>query len=46
MRTRDPGKRREILADLQAITRDPDRLRDHLLRTSMIAGLRRAEAVP
>jgi 2-polyprenyl-6-methoxyphenol hydroxylase-like FAD-dependent oxidoreductase len=45
MRTKDPAKRKEILADLQAITRDPDRLRTHLLRSSMITGLRKAEDV-
>jgi hypothetical protein len=45
MRTKDPAKRKEILADLQAITRDPDRLRTHLLRSSMITGLRQAEDV-
>lgn len=42
MRERDPAKRREILEGLQAITRDPERLRAHLLRTSMIEGLRLA----
>ena len=42
LRARDPGRRRALLADLQAITRDPARLRAHLLRTSMIEGLRRA----
>lgn len=43
MRERDPARRGEILAGLQAITRDPERLRAHLLRTSMIEGLREAE---
>ena len=45
MRERDPERRRALLADLQAITADPARLRAHLLRTSMIDGLRRAAAV-
>ncbi len=44
MRERDPARRRALLADLQAITADPERLRAHLLRTSMIEGLRRAAA--
>lgn len=43
MRERDPQKRREILAGLQAITRDRAQLKAHLLRTSMIEGLRLAE---
>lgn len=42
MRERDPERRREILADLQATTRDPERLRAYLLRSSMIEGLRMA----
>lgn len=45
MRTKDPARRREIMDDLQAITRDPDRLKTHLMRTSMIEGLRLAETV-
>lgn len=45
MRERDPAKRAEILEGLKAITRDPERLKDHLLRTSMIEGLRIAAAV-
>jgi 2-polyprenyl-6-methoxyphenol hydroxylase-like FAD-dependent oxidoreductase len=45
MREKDPAKRREILAGLQAIAADHDRLETHLLRTSMIAGLRQAAAV-
>lgn len=45
MRERDPARRRALLADLQAITADPARLKAHLLRTSMIDGLRRAAAV-
>jgi 3-(3-hydroxy-phenyl)propionate hydroxylase len=45
MRERDPAKRREILADLQAIAADRERHEAHLLRTSMIAGLRQAASV-
>ena len=45
MRERDPLRRRALLADLRAIAADPARLRAHLLRTSMIDGLRRAAAV-
>ena len=42
MQERDPQRRREMLNDLQAIVADRDKARAHLLRTSMIAGLRRA----
>lgn len=42
MQERDPAKRRETLKGLQEIANDPDRAREHLLRTSMIAGLRKA----
>jgi len=45
MRERDPERRLALLADLQAITADPARLRAHLLKSSMIDGLRRAAAV-
>jgi 3-(3-hydroxy-phenyl)propionate hydroxylase len=45
MREKDPAKRREILAGLQAIAANRDRLEAHLLRTSMITGLRQAAAV-
>ncbi len=45
MREKDPAKRREILAGLQAIAADPERHEAHLLRTSMIAGLRQAALV-
>jgi 2-polyprenyl-6-methoxyphenol hydroxylase-like FAD-dependent oxidoreductase len=44
MQERDPARRRELLAGLQAIAADPARCREHLLRTSMIAGLRSAAA--
>src|SRR5690606_29823845 len=39
MRERDMGRRREIQRGLQAITADPERLRAHLRRSSMIEGL-------
>ncbi|ABD56691.1 FAD-dependent oxidoreductase [Jannaschia sp. CCS1] len=45
MRTKDPEKRREIMEDLQAVTRDPARLKAHLMRSSMLDGLKQAEAV-
>ena len=45
MRERDPDRRRTLLAELQSVAADPARLRAHLLRTSMIDGLKRAAAV-
>ena len=45
MREKDPAKRREILAELQAITRDRERLYAYVLRSSMIEGLRQARLV-
>lgn len=45
MQERDPALRRKMLADLQAITQDPARMREHLLQTSMITGLRKAGAI-
>jgi 3-(3-hydroxy-phenyl)propionate hydroxylase len=45
MRETDPARRAEMLADLQRIAGDPARAREHLLRSSMIAGLRKAAAV-
>jgi 3-(3-hydroxy-phenyl)propionate hydroxylase len=45
MREQDPERRRALLAELQAITEDPARLRAYLLRSSMIEGLRRAANV-
>jgi 3-(3-hydroxy-phenyl)propionate hydroxylase len=45
MRERDPARRRELLAGLQAICADRQRLHAHLLRSSMIEGLRRARAI-
>jgi 2-polyprenyl-6-methoxyphenol hydroxylase-like FAD-dependent oxidoreductase len=45
MRERDDTKRREILAGLQAITRDRDQLYAYMLKTSMISGLRQAASI-
>lgn len=45
MRERDPAKRREILAGLKAIVADPEKRLQHLLKTSMITGLRQAAAI-
>ena len=45
MREKDPEKRRELLADLQAIVNDRQRLHAYLLRSSMIEGLRQAQAI-
>jgi 3-(3-hydroxy-phenyl)propionate hydroxylase len=45
MREKDPAKRLETLAQMQAITADRERMRTHLLRSSMIEGLRQAERV-
>ena len=44
MRERSPELRREILDGLQAIAADRKRLHKHLLRTSMIEGLRASRA--
>ncbi|MCB2062300.1 MAG: hypothetical protein KDE25_02370, partial [Novosphingobium sp.] len=45
MQERDPARRKEMLADLQAITQDAKRMREHLLRTSMITGLEKASTI-
>ena len=45
MREKDPEKRRELLADLQAIVNDRQRLHAYLLRSSMIEGLRQAQSI-
>jgi 2-polyprenyl-6-methoxyphenol hydroxylase-like FAD-dependent oxidoreductase len=45
MQERDPGKRLAALRELQAIAANPERALKHLLRTSMIEGLRQAEAL-
>lgn len=45
MRERDPARRRALLEELQRTASDPAKARAHLLRSSMIAGLREAAAV-
>ncbi|HTP84638.1 MAG TPA: FAD-dependent monooxygenase, partial [Alphaproteobacteria bacterium] len=45
MQERDPERRKRLLADLQATSRDPAKLKAYMLRTSMIDGLRRAAAI-
>jgi 3-(3-hydroxy-phenyl)propionate hydroxylase len=42
---RDPAVQREHMAELVAVANDPVRARQHLLDTSMIAGLRRASEI-
>src|SRR5690606_10739833 len=39
MRERDPERRKELLAQLQAITADRDKMYDYLFKSSMFAGL-------
>lgn len=45
MQERHPARQREELTALQRIADDPVRCREHLLATSMIAGLRQAESI-
>jgi 3-(3-hydroxy-phenyl)propionate hydroxylase len=45
MREKDPARRREIMAGLQATAGDPGLLRRHLLTSSMIEGLRQAAGI-
>jgi 3-(3-hydroxy-phenyl)propionate hydroxylase len=45
MRERSPERRREILAGLQKITGDREALHAHLLKSSMIDGLRMSAAI-
>lgn len=45
MRERDPARRRAMLEELQRTAADRARARAHLLRSSMIAGLREAAAI-
>lgn len=45
MQERDPARRREMLTALQRTADDPALAREHLLRSSMIAGLRRAAEI-
>jgi 3-(3-hydroxy-phenyl)propionate hydroxylase len=42
---RDPAVRQERLKELGEVARDPERAYQHLLRTSMIASVRRAAAI-
>ena len=44
MQERDPERRRTMLKDLQNTIADPVKLKAYLLKSSMIEGLRRAEA--
>lgn len=46
MQERDPARRCEMLTDLQHTAGDPESAKAHLLRTSMIDGLRKAAAIP
>ena len=41
----DPAQRRSMMKGLQALAADHDRLKAHLLKTSMIEGLRRAAEI-
>ena len=45
MQERDPMRRRALFDELRQTAEDPKLAREHLLRSSMIAGLRRAEAI-
>jgi 3-(3-hydroxy-phenyl)propionate hydroxylase len=44
MQERDPARRLAMLEDLQKTTSDPVKLKAYLMKSSMIDGLRRAEA--
>ena len=45
MQERDPEKRREMLDALKRLANDRPKAREHMLRTSMISGLRRAASI-
>jgi 3-(3-hydroxy-phenyl)propionate hydroxylase len=45
MQERNADKRQATLRELQAIAASPERAREHLLKTSMIAGLRQAAEI-
>lgn len=45
MREKDPDERRRLLANLQAIARDPDRHRAYVRKASMLDGLRMAAGI-
>jgi 3-(3-hydroxy-phenyl)propionate hydroxylase len=42
---RDPTVRRQRLDDLRLLAADPIRAKEHLMRSSMIASVRRAAAI-
>ncbi len=46
MEERDPAVQRLRLREMIAVAADPARAREHMLNSSMISGLRRAEQVP
>ena len=45
MAQKNPNARARALADLQATTADPEKARDYLLKSSMIAGLQMAASI-
>ena len=45
MAQKNPDARARALADLQATTADPEKARDYLLKSSMIAGLQMAASI-
>ena len=45
MEERDPAVQRARLEELVAVANDPAKAREHLLNTSMISGLKRANEV-
>jgi 2-polyprenyl-6-methoxyphenol hydroxylase-like FAD-dependent oxidoreductase len=44
LQERDPARRRVMLEEMQRMIADPEKLKAYLLKSSMIEGLRRAEA--
>jgi 3-(3-hydroxy-phenyl)propionate hydroxylase len=45
MQEKDPAARRSAFEQLKATTSDRNLMREHLIRSSMIAGLRRSQAL-
>ena len=45
LQERDPAVQRQHLTELMAVAADPQRARAHVMESSMIGGLRRANAV-
>jgi len=45
LREKSPTRRKQIMRDMQEITSNKQRMRDFLLKTSMIASLRRADSI-